>query len=74
MPQKFSKRHYIAIADVIAELRLELANPHSCQAAFTFADYAAFTRALASAFERDNPHFNRSRFLAACGLKGADQS
>ena len=53
----FERRHYEAIAKTLA--------------GGNNGDMATFHAAhdLADMFERDNPRFNRARFLAACGLK-----
>lgn len=60
---KFSKRHYVAIADVLCESMTS-----TTRTLFTQAETERFARLLADRFERDNPAFARDRFLTACGL------
>lgn len=53
----FSKRHYEAIARVISTAYLAQGAREN------------IARAMADAFAKDNPAFNRSRFLAACDVQ-----
>jgi len=55
----FSKRHYQAIADVIKVGKQDIAI-----ASFSL----PLVIGLIEMFERDNPKFDRVRFLDACGL------
>lgn len=56
-----TKKHYEAIAAIIKHHR------DNCD----ISDMAAYEIAtgLAYEFEKDNKNFNRTRFLAACGIK-----
>lgn len=60
---KFQRRHYTAIAEVIATIRNRRQS-----ALFSEAELVHFAEAMAVYFADDNPRFNRSRFLAACGV------
>lgn len=57
-----TKKHFIAIAAAVAEVRQDAARdgldgPHALD---------RMAGALANIFADENPHFNRARFLEAC--------
>lgn len=52
----FTKKHYEAIAFVLNDARQAKAKP------------SGVVRRLADLFQDDNPHFNRRRFVEACGI------
>ncbi len=60
---KFQRRHYQAIADVLA---FSLAA--SDRTMFTSDELSKVAETLAKAFAVDNPNFDRTRFIAACGI------
>ena len=53
----FQKRHYQALAKLIAEAKLPARHK------------LTLAKAHAKLFENDNPLFDRKRFLIACGVK-----
>ena len=53
-----TRKHYVAIAEIIA-YRLCAKDNHPHEIAKRLADY----------FKRDNPKFDRERFLTACGIE-----
>lgn len=56
----FTKQHYEAIAEII----------HSRTISWEVAEEIRYIAIdLADYFQRDNPRFNRGRFLAACGME-----
>jgi hypothetical protein len=57
-----SKKHYVAIAGEIAELRKDLDGSNAGIAAIV-----QLASRLACIFTDDNPAFDRDRFLRACG-------
>lgn len=57
----FSKRHYIAIADTIADLQTD-------QTLFTRSELARLVVALVKRFTADNQAFDADRFVVACGF------
>lgn len=60
----FTKHHYEAIAKTI---RLYIRFPGKDEGTET--DF--FIRTLADSFAEDNPKFNRSKFMQACGITSA---
>lgn len=59
-----SRKDYVAFAEVIA---LEIkANIPATKAEQAVIDVA---KSMADVFKRDNPNFDRARFLTACGIK-----
>ena len=60
---KFQKRHYIAIAAVLADIA------DDPQQRSLFSDLTAICRAFATYFAADNPRFDADRFLSACGVQ-----
>lgn len=75
----FTRQHYKAIADSIASVTLMAAEPNGGtvgtyeqrEALRSGADIARnqIAKDLADYFTKDNPRFNRQKFLKACGLK-----
>ena len=61
-----TKKHYIAIA---SDLKTTRKNIHSRD--YYIVD--AICYALADTFATDNPRFNRTRFLQACGIETKGQ-
>lgn len=61
-----SKKDYVAIAKIIAAEHGAWTGP---QAAVARDAVRAVAGGLADHFARDNPAFDRTRFLAACGIK-----
>ena len=59
-----SKKHYIAVAREVAELLKDLEGSNAATHAV-----ALLASRLAYVFKDDNPAFDRSRFLQACGLQ-----
>jgi hypothetical protein len=59
-----SKKHYVAIAREIAELRADLDGSNAGIAAIV-----QLASRLACIFKDDNPAFDRGRFLQACGIE-----
>lgn len=64
---KFQKRHYEAIATVIADMSHEAAVP-GVRMLFSSSETVDLARRLADYFAIDNPRFQRDRFLRACGV------
>lgn len=61
-----SRKHYNAVAEIISRRNREAVRPDD--EARLFIRYIA--EDLADLFQADNPqHFDRRRFLAACGVK-----
>jgi hypothetical protein len=56
-----SRKHYIAVAREIAELLKDMEGSDAV--------IAAVSLRLACIFEKDNPAFDRERFLRACGIR-----
>lgn len=56
----FARRHYQAIAEVLTNCYWSAANPR---------EVINTVEAIASMLARDNPNFNRDRFLKACGME-----
>lgn len=61
---KFQKRHYEAIASILANDVTERQAPLFIDAG----DRRQFAHKLARYFQSDNPRFDRDRFMAACGI------
>jgi len=53
------QQHYEAIAAIIQEERIVYGYPQPCR---------RFATKLADYFAKDNPRFDREKFLEACGL------
>lgn len=67
---KFQRRHYIAIANGIAESLYEARQKYyNSELQTVVAAIQLATDALAVQFYHDNPKFNRSKFMIACGLQ-----
>jgi hypothetical protein len=60
---KFQRRHYQAIADVLA---FSLASADRTM--FTSDELGKVAETLAKAFKVDNPRFDKARFIVACGI------
>ena len=60
----FSEQHYIAIANIIKDLR----QPNPTQPGYTVVDTRSLTARLADLFKNDNPLFDRNKFIKACGI------
>lgn len=56
---KFARRHYQAIADVIAASDRDL---------FSQSEVLGMALRLADMLQADNPRFDRAKFLSACGV------
>ena len=56
----FSKRHYQAIADALSRTSTYSSQGQSQKVMIVVE--------LADTFEKDNPRFDRARFIEACGL------
>jgi hypothetical protein len=65
MASKFQHRHYEAIAEVIKVERGRLFRGYTDGRGY---GAEAVALELADLFARDNPRFDRARFLSACGL------
>lgn len=60
-----TRKHFNAIAKTFAERMEEIAgDEYLCEQTAILAEH------FADVFERDNPNFNRARFLDACGVYG----
>lgn len=63
----FTRQHYKAIAEIIKEQQKEASK--ACGMGFSFTcKIGRLAIELADYFAKDNPRFDRERFLAACGL------
>lgn len=62
---KYQRRHYINMA---ANIR-KMLNAADDDAVFSLEYVRRFADTLCETFSRDNPRFDRRRFLDACGLK-----
>ena len=62
---QFSRRHYEAIADVLADVRGQFDEGGSCQFGVECA-----ADALAAMFAADNSRFDNERFRLAAGIVG----
>lgn len=62
---KFQRRHYIAIAEVFAEVRADQQMP-----LFELTALNSVIARTANLLARDNPRFDRSKFLTACKYDG----
>ena len=62
----FNKRHYEAIAEVITR---NFCDPNKGVLFEENPDYGMFQVELCELFERDNPNFNRARFVEACSIR-----
>ena len=60
-----SRKHYIEVAKVIQDQMLLNGGQR------TETVLKAVAESLADMFKQDNPRFDRSRFMDACGLGGA---
>lgn len=60
MASKFAHQHYKAIAETL------MANAPLCTDGDSFKQWEILCLALGNMFQRDNPAFNRDRFIAAC--------
>ena len=60
----FCRRHYVAVADALAEDRERF----DVDGAVRFGIESA-AKALADVFKADNPRFSAERFYAACGIE-----
>lgn len=58
----FTRRHYQAIAEEFKGCRES--------AGFDHVEVEAVVAAFVDMFLRDNPNFNREKFLKACGMEG----
>lgn len=56
----FQRRHYVALADMIAALHADAADMFETATINTFVDL------LVRRFQRDNPRFDAERFRDAC--------
>lgn len=64
MMPKFTKRHYELLARGVAT---DMDRARREQDLFAVGTIAAMAERQADLFAHDNPRFNRSRFLTACG-------
>ncbi len=60
-----SKKHYVEIAKIIFVERNFVPDENKVLVGSVL---NVVSRELASMFKRDNPEFNRTRFLEACGV------
>lgn len=56
-----NRKHYKAIAEIVKDEKMR-------EQAYGAANLAVLASHLADYFAQDNPWFDRSRFLEACGL------
>lgn len=71
-----TRKDYVLIADTIAQMSRDIANDEHCALSDTGRAVASGERAavqtiahrLAYELQRDNPRFDRSRFIDACQL------
>lgn len=63
----FERRHYQAIAEVIAETRRTFKAVHAHNA---LDGAECLARNMRVMFLLDNSNFNREKFLKACGMEG----
>jgi len=63
-----NKKHFIAVA---AEIRSQLEHAKNLGASTMVATHTVrvITSGLSNVFARQNPRFDRERFLAACGIE-----
>lgn len=61
-----SRKHYKAIAEIVKETSDQ--HEHPDLYCWLASDTESLTNKLADYFAQDNPHFDRDRFLVACGL------
>jgi hypothetical protein len=57
----FSRKHYCAVAAIIASDRTAMNTSYDYRAALE-----SVAHRMADHYQADNPKFNRARFLAAC--------
>ncbi len=57
-----TRKHFVAVADAISKE----VKASECEATLAALDSVA--AALCTVFQKDNPAFDRDRFLTACGL------
>ncbi len=63
----FTRLHYQTIAETVAETR----RTYIAVRAYSALDGAeCLVRNLCATFLRDNPNFDREKFLKACGMEG----
>jgi len=64
----FTRKHYIKVAEALSESR-ERINAHDSELTRDIGNELLdeWTQILADEFENDNPNFDRSRFMHACG-------
>ncbi len=63
-----TKKDYVAIAQTIYAARCDIAEAALEGKQRNSVDYEIIQQ-LAEMLQKDNPRFNRQRFLAACGVK-----
>lgn len=63
---QFSKRHYVTIAQLIADLKRSASTGNAD--VFSEATINGFAVIVADRFALDNRAFDRARFLVACGV------
>jgi hypothetical protein len=63
-----TKKHYVAIAEIITDYKKSqvISLPENNQPYITAASELSLR--IADYFVKDNPNFDRNRFLKACGL------
>ena len=65
-----TRRDYVAIAGAFMAARADIANKEPADAVETLKDGASYAAEhVADALAKDNPRFDRARFLAACGVQ-----
>lgn len=69
MAVRYTRRHYEQFAAIIRDMR----NAADADGVFTLCYVLDFADKLAVTFSRDNPRFNRERFLAACGINNSQR-
>ena len=63
MPSKYQRRHYVQIAELVADLRLTALDTGDL---YMLETVDVFKDRLVDVFSRDNSRFSPSRFLSAC--------
>lgn len=64
----FTRKHYAAMADLVSSRVKQMSvERHPCQS-YAQRSIAQMAQEMADYFAKDNPKFNRAKFLEACGL------
>lgn len=64
-----TRKHYHSIAEIFKQNLEEIKPIDSMLAQYGWACIACVAEELADYFEKDNPRFDRDRFLEACGVE-----